>query len=77
MNKISERLKVIIMKQSRWKSKVLWAAILAQLVVLLQVAGVWEMIGINESTASNLFAAILQILAIFGIINDPTNADSL
>jgi phi LC3 family holin len=65
------------MKQSRWKSKVLWAAILAQLVVLLQVAGVWEMIGITESTASDLFAAVLQILAIFGIVNDPTNPDGL
>jgi uncharacterized membrane protein len=69
--------RMMIMKQSRWKSKVLWAAIVAQLVVLLQVAGVWEMIGINDTTANNLFAAILQILAIFGIVNNPENPEGL
>lgn len=65
------------MKQSRWKSKVLWAAIFAQIVVLLQIMGVWEMAGITSDTATNVFTGFLQILAIFGVVNDPTNQNGL
>lgn len=61
------------MKQSRWKSKVLWAAIFAQIVVLLQIMGVWEKLGITSDTATNVFTGFLQILAIFGIVNNPEN----
>lgn len=65
------------MKQSRWKSKILWGAILAQVVVLLQIMGIWEQVGITSDTATNVFTGFLQILAIFGIVNDPTNPSGL
>ena len=61
------------MTQCRWKSKVLWAAILAQLLIICRLLGLWEAIGVEESTVSNIAAAVLQLLVIFGVINDPTN----
>lgn len=63
--------------QSRWKSKVLWAAIAAQILVLLQITGTLDKIGLTETSFNNVITAALQILSIFGIINDPTNAEGV
>ena len=59
--------------QNRFKSKVLWAAILGQLVSILQLAGVFESIGINAGQAGDAIAWALQGLTMFGVLNDPTN----
>ena len=59
--------------QSRWRSKVLWASIAAQMLVIAKIIGLWDMIGVDESVASDLVAAALQMLAIVGVLNDPTN----
>lgn len=64
------------MKQNRWRSPVLWAAIAAQLLVVLKVTGVWQLVGIPESVASDAVAAVIQLLVLVGVLNDPTSADS-
>ena len=61
------------MTQCRWKSKVLWAAIAAQLLVIGKLFGLWDALGVEESTVSNIAAAVLQLLVILGVVNDPTN----
>jgi uncharacterized membrane protein len=61
--------------QSRWKSPVLWTSIFAQVVVILKLTGVLEKIGIEESLLTNIAAAILQALVLFGVLNNPTNPE--
>lgn len=61
------------MKQNRWKSPVVWASIAAQVLVILQIAGVWERVGIPESLVSDLVAAIIQLAVLGGVLNNPTD----
>ena len=59
------------MKQNRFTSKVVWAAVLAQVVIILQVTGVLE---ISQIEMINTVAtAVLQILVLFGVLNNPTD----
>lgn len=57
------------MVQSRWKSKVLWAALAAQAIGILVLVGVIDA-GFGE-TANQVVALGLQILVIVGVVNDP------
>lgn len=63
------------MKQPRWKSKVLWASVLAQIVSLLQLLGVFQKMGVDAGTVGNAIAIVLQIFVTFGVLNDPTISD--
>jgi uncharacterized membrane protein len=63
------------MKQDRFKSKVLWLAILAQVLTILLLTGT---ITVAESELiNNIFSSVLQILVLFGVINSPDNKDKL
>lgn len=62
-------------KQSRWKSKVLWAAVAAQVLALLQMTGLLARLGVDAGTAGDVVAAVLQLLVIVGVVNDPTNGE--
>mgnify|MGYP001164719737 CR=1 FL=1 len=64
------------MQQSRWRSAVLWAAIIAQVISLGQLTGVWAKIGIDAGLLGDVLAAILQLLVIVGVVNNPTSADT-
>lgn len=57
--------------QNRWKSKVVWLAVLAQVLVIvgLFVPGITEPIKIVGT-------AIIEILTLFGILNNPTDKDN-
>ena len=59
------------MKQSRWNSPVLWSALIALVLgVLISV----EVITPTQNEAINrLIPYLLDTLAAFGILNDPTN----
>jgi len=63
------------MKQSRFKSPVFWSAVAAQLISLGQIAGLWEKLGVNTGLLGNIVAGVLQLLVLFGLLNDPTTAD--
>ena len=57
--------------QNRLKSKVVWAAVIAQVLAILLALGV---IDAGQSEAINaVITAVLQLLVVFGILNNPEN----
>lgn len=59
------------MKQSRLKSKVVWLAVLSQILIILgvfvpQISDEVKVVG----------TALIEIVTLFGILNDPTSKDS-
>ena len=63
------------MNQNRWRSPVLLAAIVAQIVaIMLAVNIIPPVLGekINE-----VAALLLQLLVLFGVVNNPTNHDGI
>jgi len=73
-NNIVVTTEATVTTQSRWKSKVLWAAIAAQIIALGQLTGLWAAIGIDAGLLGNIVAGVLQLGVIVGIVNDPTNS---
>lgn len=59
------------MEQNRFKSPVLWASLAAQVLSLLVLLGVIDT-GLSEAI-EGVVAAVLQLLASFGVLNNPTN----
>jgi len=61
------------MNQNRFKSPVVWAAVVAQILTILIVV---DVINVSQQEAINaVVASVLQLLVAFGILNSPTNAD--
>lgn len=59
--------------KNRLKSKVVWMSVLAQAIIILQITGV---LSITQIEAINVVAtSILQILVLFGILNNPTDSN--
>ena len=59
------------MKQSRLKSKVVWLAVLSQILIILgvfvpQISDEVKVVG----------TALIEIVTLFGILNDPTSKDN-
>jgi len=63
--------------QKRNRSLVMWSAIAAQVLAILQLAGIFRAIGVDFSLAGDIVAGVLQLLVLFGILNSPTTANSL
>ena len=63
------------MKQNRWKSKVLWMAIAAQVLAIASMLGLPALLGYDPGAANDVVAAVLQLLALIGVVNDPTNGE--
>lgn len=64
------------MTQNRWQSKVLWTAIIAQALIIADVLGLWQAIGIERNALTVTLDALLQILVIVGIVNNPTDKEN-
>lgn len=62
--------------QSRWRSKVLWVAVVAQVYLIASSTGLWESIGVDQTVIKTVVDAILQLLVIGGILNSPTDAEN-
>ena len=62
------------MDQNRFKSPVLWGAIVAQVLALLVTVGVIDT-GVSEAVEA-VFTAILNLLGVFGILNNPTSKNT-
>lgn len=62
-------------EQNRFRSPVLWASVAAQLLSILVLVGVIDT-GLSE-TINNVVGAVLQLLATFGILNNPTNPSGM
>ena len=63
--------------QNRFKSWALWVSVAGALWTILAAFGVTEQIGISEGTFKTVLDAVGVILIGFGIVNNPTNPDSL
>jgi len=59
------------MTQNRFKSKVVWAAVTAQVLAILVALGVIDT-GLSEAL-NGLCMSLLQALVAFGILNNPTD----
>lgn len=62
------------MKQ-RLKSKVTLMAIVAQVITIGQLTGLFARYGIDAGVVGDVAAAILQIGVLIGILNNPTDAE--
>lgn len=63
------------MEQSRWKSKVLWVAVIAQVVIIADAVGLWAAIGVEKTVALTVVESALGLLVLFGVLNNPTNSE--
>lgn len=64
------------MEQNRLRSWVVWSAIAAQVISLGQLTGLFARYGLDAGTIGDIIAAVLQILVIVGILNNPTDKQS-
>lgn len=62
-------------EQNRFRSPVLWASVAAQILSMLVLLGVIDT-GFSE-TINAIVSGVLQLLATFGILNNPTNPAGL
>ena len=62
------------MNQNRLKSKVLWSAVIAQIISLLLALGVMDTT--LGDTVNQITAGVLQLLVLFGVLNNPTDGES-
>lgn len=63
------------MKQNRFKSPVFWGAVVAQIISIGQITGIWAKYGIDTGVIGDVVAGVLQLAVLFGLLNDPTTAD--
>lgn len=67
---------VTVTTQNRWRSWATWVALLGLVGILLNVTGVFEKIGIDETAWDEAVAAIGTFLTAFGIVNNPTSKNT-
>lgn len=61
------------MNQNRFKSPVVWAAVIAQ---ILSILIIMDVINVAQQEAVNqVVAAVLQLLVAVGILNNPVNPE--
>ncbi len=64
-------------KQSRWKSWPMWLGILSALWLLASTLGLPQKIGLTNDAYNNIVSAIGTILALLGVVNNPTNPSGI
>lgn len=63
-------------KQNRFLSPVVWAAIVAQVISLGQLTGLFAKWGIDAGMVGDICAGVLQLGVILGILNNPTDPNN-
>ena len=51
----------------------MWSAVISQVVVLFSITGIFKAIGVDAGLVEDILVAVLQLFAIIGMVNDPTN----
>jgi len=64
------------MTQNRWKSPVFWGAVVAQIISIGQITGIWAKYGIDTGMIGDVVAGALQLGVLFGLLNNPSNKTS-
>jgi uncharacterized membrane protein len=59
--------------QNRLRSKVLWLAVIAQIISLGQITGLFKRYGIDAGVVGDIASGILQLFVLFGVLNNPTD----
>lgn len=59
------------MEQNRFKSVVVWGAVVAQVLSILVAVGVFD--EALSATIKTAIVGILQVLVAFGVLNNPTD----
>ena len=62
--------------QSRWRSKVLWVAVITQIYLIASTVGFWQAIGVEQTVIKTVVDAVLQLLVIGGVLNSPTDSEN-
>ena len=62
-----------ITPQNRFRSKVFWAAVVAQIFTIVALSGLDKTLGIDMGMAGKIIGGAMELLVLFGIFNDPTN----
>ena len=57
-------------KQPKWKSKVLWMSLLPVIILLGDSFNIWNIIGMNKDTFTQVFVGICSALVVAGIFKD-------
>lgn len=61
---------------NRLKSKVVWVSVISLVLLILNTAGVFDKIGMSETSIKVITDSILSILVLFGILNSPTDPNN-
>ena len=61
------------MNQNRFKSPVVWAAVVAQILTILIVLDVINVA--QQESINQVVASVLQLLVAFGVLNNPAVSD--
>jgi uncharacterized membrane protein len=64
------------MKQNRFRNPVFWSAVVAQIISLGQITGLWKRYGIDTGVIGDTVAGLLQLFVLFGVLNNPTVKDT-
>ncbi len=65
------------MKQIRLKSPVLWGGAAALILLVLKALGYEDVVFTSTQQAEQIFSAVCGVLALFGIVNNPTDPNAL
>ena len=60
-------------EQNRFRSPVLWAAIVAQALAILTMIGVFD--EAMSATIKTVVVGVLEMLSLAGVLNNPTDKD--
>lgn len=63
------------MEQNRFRSPMVWLSVVALLALILNNYGLWESFGLNEAFLNDVANAVIGILVMLGILNNPTDRE--
>lgn len=61
--------------QNRFKSPVVWSAIVALILFILKNYGLLKSVGLDENSYNEFANLIFAILTVLGILNNPTDKE--
>jgi uncharacterized membrane protein len=63
------------MTQNRWQSKIVWATIVALIILVGGNYGLWDAIGMTSDVFQKVADLVITVLVAVGILNNPSDAE--